>query len=101
MPRSLPILTVLAFIVVVAGPASSPLIAQSDGSDSSRELITEFCRRAAKVAPLDAGSHYALAYWCSQNRLSKHAKTYLTRTIAIDSDHAAARKARGYERHGS
>ena len=101
MRRTLPILTVLAFIVVVAGPASSPLIAQSDGSDTSRELITEFCRRAAKVAPLDAGSHYELAYWCSQNRLSKHAKTYLTRTIAIDSDHAAARKALGYERHGS
>ena len=79
-----------------------PLFAQNEQKTSPDRLrLEEFCRRAAKISPLDAAAHFDLARWCNESGLGKQARRYLESTIAIDADHAAARKALGYARHGT
>jgi len=59
----------------------------------------EYDRRAAET-PETIDDQWALAEWCRQNGLSAERRTHLRRVIALDTNHAAARKGLGYTRHG-
>lgn len=57
-------------------------------------------QKAAALEDNDAEGHYRLALWCKQQKLEKEYIFELERVITINSDHAAARRALGYERTG-
>ncbi len=77
--------------------AAIPSPALGQGENATRQ---EYYRRLAAVSPRDAQEHYELSIWCSDSGLADEARALLERTIRIDPDHAPARLALGYRRHG-
>ena len=68
-------------------------VAKIEKKKTSAELYKE---KVAAVADNDAESHYKLAMWCKQNRLTKEKLAELKKVIEIDPDHAKARAALKY-----
>ena len=60
----------------------------------------EFLAANAKVDPKDARAQYKLALEASELGLDDLANAAYRRVIAVDTDHRAARRALGFERHG-
>ena len=92
---------ITAVLPVVLLPVTTVVtVALVSHTACAEEIQDEYYARLAKVSPRDAGGFYQLALWCKENDLSKEARKALERTIRIDPDHAAARKALGYRRYG-
>jgi hypothetical protein len=71
---------------------------------SAREMeavVKEYCQRASQVRPLDAEEHFRLGQWCLEGNLPQKAEQWFLEALRIDSDHAGARAALGYERYGT
>jgi hypothetical protein len=91
-PLNHAILPVLALSVLAVF-----LVTVSAYADPVRD---KYYARLAKVSPRDAIGFFELARWCEENNLAAQGRQALERTIRIDPDHAAARKALGYRRYG-
>ena len=78
--------------VIVAGEAVESL--------KRRKLAHEEYERRAQETPETVADQWELAEWCRQNGLSAERRTHLRRVVALDTNHAAARKGLGYTRHG-
>jgi hypothetical protein len=64
------------------------------------DLNREFDHRMASVQPDDAEAHYQVYLWArKQDGLKPRADKLLRRTIEIDPNHAASRRALGYVNH--
>jgi len=94
-----------------AGPAATVTIKTLSGASVTvageaveslkrRKLAHEEYERRAEETPETVEDQWALAEWCRQQGLSAARRTHLRRVIALDTNHAAARKALGYARHG-
>jgi hypothetical protein len=94
-----------------AGPAGTVTIKTLSGASVTvageaieslkrRKLAHEEYERRAEETPETVADQWALAEWCRQNGLSAARRTHLRRVLALDTNHAAARKGLGYTRHG-
>ncbi|MEN6458804.1 MAG: HEAT repeat domain-containing protein [Thermoguttaceae bacterium] len=54
--------------------------------------------RIAPTYPDTVASQWELAVWCKEHKLTAQRETHLRRIIELDPDHAAARRALGYNR---
>jgi hypothetical protein len=63
--------------------------------------LKEYCERAASLPPRDAEAHFQLGEWCETRGLEKEARRAFLQAIAIDADHAGARRKLGYSRYGT
>lgn len=61
--------------------------------------VERVARYRESLAKEDAEGHFRLAGWAEEKGLEKERRDLLERTIAIDPDHAAARKALGFFEH--
>lgn len=82
---------------ILAGLPGATAAAQSE---TTKEVRKELYRRLAALSPRDAEAHFQLATWCDSQDLGTHRQRLLEKTILIDPDHARAREALGYVRHG-
>ena len=60
----------------------------------------DFLKAHAQVDPKDARAQYRMALEATELGLEDIARAAYARVIAVESDHPAARRALGYERHG-
>ncbi len=88
------IFTSVTIVTLALSVTSDSLQAQS------KEVIAEYFKLLKDVNPRDAEAHFVLANWCGQNGMTSKKQKLLERTILIDPDHASARDALGYTRHG-
>ncbi|MHC4859795.1 MAG: hypothetical protein ACYTDY_06855, partial [Planctomycetota bacterium] len=56
--------------------------------------------RAKALSPDDTTGHYQLGLWCVKKGLTNEAHLEFERVIALEPDHAGARRELGYARHG-
>ncbi len=68
------------------------------GKSPFQQAKEELKKRLSNLSSKDAKGHYQLAQWCNQWMFKEDAKKLLEKVIAIDPDHAAARKELGYEK---
>jgi predicted esterase len=68
------------------------------GKSPFQQAMEEVEAQLGKLSPKDAQGHYKLALYCRQWSLKKKAKEFFEKVIAIDQDHAGARKNLGYEK---
>ena len=62
---------------------------QSDHEKSYEGLLASM--------PDTAASHWEMAQFCTKSRLTDHKAFHIQRTLELDPNHAAARKAEGYQ----
>jgi hypothetical protein len=80
----------IPFLALLAAP-----LAFGDGA----ELEKAYRERAEALASDDATGHYQLGLWCSQKGLENEARLEFERVMAIEPDHAGARRELGYVKH--
>lgn len=87
--------------VVIHVPLGSIRVAKADIARVVRKAsILDLYEQRRAAAPRTATARYDLARWCESSGLRNQARTHLQEVIALDPDHAAARKALGYRRAG-
>ncbi len=64
--------------------------------DSERVFQEEFGKRLAQIGADDAEGHFQLGQWAAKQNRRKAAREQYEKAIAIDPNHAGARKALGY-----
>ena len=72
-------------------------IEKIDRADHVRTLYAE---RAENTSADDAAAQFLLARWCKRHGLADEMTKHLTKVVALDPEHAAARQALGYEKVG-
>jgi len=88
--RVRPLRLVLALAFVLATVSSSGFaLAQTRSEEAYR-------KKAAALADDDAKGHYRLGLWCERKGWKERARFHLEKVIAIDPDHAGARRKLGY-----
>lgn len=67
-----------------------------------KEKILDYERRAKEVDPKDAEAHYQLGLWCLKNGLAPFApaRREFEKVLALNPDHAGARKALDWKKEG-
>jgi hypothetical protein len=78
---------------------SSPARARTQPVSARQASLDEYEVIKANY-PDSAEGQWELAEWCRKNRLSSQRQTHLERVIALEPDHAAARRALGYQKQG-
>jgi predicted esterase len=68
------------------------------GKSPFQQAMEEVEAQLGRLSPKDAQGHYKLALFCRQWSLKRKAKELLEKVVAINPDHAGARKNLGYEK---
>jgi len=64
--------------------------------ERKKAALAAYSSKDAKTAKPDAEGHHRLGLWCATKGLKEEAKTEQEQAIAIDTDHAGARRALGF-----
>jgi len=88
------------FTVKTLSGATVTVAAESVEFARKRKPAYEEYERRAADTPETVAEQLQLADWCKSNGLPTPRKAHLRRVLALDPNHAAARKALGYTRHG-
>ena len=89
--------------LVLAGCLSIGCLAVSlaQTADRAESKVAEFCKRAKALDPGDAEAQFEFARWCAASGFPQDAERYYRECLAIDADHAEARRALGFVRYGT
>ncbi len=87
------LLATLVFTVFFA-----PLTHAATAAPTAEATQTEYTRRTSALKVGDAAGRWQLAQWCRTQGLTAEWQQLLDAIIVIDPDHAAARKALGFEK---
>lgn len=99
-PRSPPAGSAAAVTIKTLSGARVTVAGEAIESLKRRKLAHEEYQQRAEETPETVEDQWALAEWCRQNGLSAARGIHLRRVLALDTNHAAARKGLGYTRHG-
>ncbi|MFW6107111.1 MAG: hypothetical protein ACOC8A_00325 [bacterium] len=86
--------------VIVKLPAGEVRISKDaiERIEPKTSVLEEYQQRAKQVQADDADAHYRLGLWARQQGLKAEAEAHLKTAVAIDPDHAGARRALGYRK---
>jgi len=76
-------------LALAAAAATGPALAQSKSEEAYR-------KKAAALRDDDVKGHYRLGLWCERKGWKARARLHLEKVIALDPDHAGARRKLGY-----